>query len=92
MDNLYEQFFKILSEGSEEEIRNFLIENLDNFDEEVKREMVGLFFEEAVDLTYTMIEFKKKLLESAQNLERIKRLLENRKRELDLRKELGLDS
>jgi len=92
MDNLYEQFFKILSEGSEEEIRNFLIENLDNFDEEVKREMAGLFFEEAVDLTYTMIEFKKKLLESAQNLERIKRLLENRKRELDLRKELGLDS
>jgi len=92
MENIYEEFFKILSEGTEEDVRNFLIENFDKFPDDLKRDIVGLFFEEAVDLTYAYIKFKEELLKTLTDLERIKRLLEDRKRELELKRELGVDS
>jgi hypothetical protein len=92
MENIYENFFKILSEGSEEEIRNFLIENFDKFPEDLKRDIIGVFFEEAVDLAYAEIELKKRLLETTKELERTLRLLEDKKRELELKKELGIDT
>jgi hypothetical protein len=92
MENIYENFFKILSEGSEEEVRNFLVENFDKFPEDLKRDIIGVFFEEAVDLAYAEIELKKRLLETTKELERALRLLEDRKRELELRKELGIDT
>jgi hypothetical protein len=88
MENVYENFFKILSEGSEEEVRNFLVENFDKFPEDLKRDIIGVFFEEAVDLAYAEIEFKRKLLETAKELERLKRILEDKKRELEIKKEL----
>jgi len=90
MENIYENFFKILSGGSEEEIRNFLVENFDKFPEDLKRDIIGVFFEEAVDLAYAEIELKKRLLETTKELERALRLLEDRKRELELKKELGI--
>jgi len=92
MENIYENFFKILSEGSEEEIRNFLIENFDKFPEDLKRDIIGVFFEEAVDLAYAEIELKKRLLETTKELERTLRLLEDKKRELELKRELGIDT
>jgi len=92
MENIYENFFKILSEGSEEEVRNFLVENFDKFPEDLKRDIIGVFFEEAVDLAYAEIELKKRLLETTKELEKALRLLKDRKRELELRKELGIDT
>jgi hypothetical protein len=92
MENIYESFFKILSEGSEEEIRNFLVENFDKFPEDLKRDIIGVFFEEAVDLAYAEIELKKRLLETTKELERTLGLLENKKRELELKRELGIDT
>jgi len=92
MENIYEEFFKILAEGSEEDVRNFLIENFDKFPENVKRDIVGIFFEEAVDLAYATLKFKERLLETVIELEKIKRALEDRKRELELKKELGIES
>jgi hypothetical protein len=92
MENIYEDFFKILSKGSEEEIRNFLVENFDKFPEDLKRDIIGVFFEEAVDLAYTEIELKKRLLETTKELERTLRLLEDKKRELELKRELGIDT
>jgi hypothetical protein len=92
MENIYENFFKILSEGSEEEIRNFLVENFDKFPEDLKIDIIGVFFEEAVDLAYAEIELKKRLLETTKELERALRLLEDKKRELELKKELGIDT
>jgi hypothetical protein len=91
MENIYENFFKILSKGSEEEIRNFLVENFDKFPEDLKRDIIGVFFEEAVDLAYAEIELKKRLLETTKELERTLRLLEDKKRELELKRELGID-
>jgi hypothetical protein len=90
MENIYENFFKILSGGSEEEIRNFLVENFDKFPEDLKRDIIGVFFEEAVDLAYAEIELKKRLLETTKELERALRLLEDKKKELELKKELGI--
>jgi len=92
MENIYENFFKILSEGREEEVRNFLIENFDKFPEDIKRDIIGIFFEEAVDLAYAEIELKKRLLETTKELERTLRLLEDKKRELELKRELGIDT
>jgi hypothetical protein len=92
MENIYENFFKILSDGSEEEIRNFLVENFDKFPEDLKRDIIGVFFEEAVDLAYAEIELKKRLLETTKELERTLRLLEDKKRELELKRELGIDT
>ena len=92
MENIYENFFKILSEGREEEVRNFLIENFDKFPEDIKRDIIGIFFEEAVDLAYAEIELKKRLLETTKELEKALRLLEDKKRELELKRELGIDT
>jgi hypothetical protein len=92
MENIYEGFFKILSKGSEEEIRNFLVENFDKFPEDLKRDIIGVFFEEAVDLAYAEIELKKRLLETTKELEITLRLLEDKKRELELKRELGIET
>jgi hypothetical protein len=92
MENIYEGFIKILSKGSEEEIRNFLVENFDKFPEDLKRDIIGVFFEEAVDLAYAEIELKKRLLETTKELERTLRLLEDKKRELELKRELGIET
>lgn len=90
--NLYNQFLQITKEGDEEKIKEFLINNFNNFPDDLKTNLLGIFFEEAVDQTYYAlkgeIDYFSQLLETKEALERIKEILENKKREIEIREEI----
>jgi pheromone shutdown protein TraB len=85
---LYEKFLKALETDDEDKIKDFLVENFDKFPEDVQIEIVGTFFEEAVDRTYNFIKKEEELVGIKNDIERLKRILEDKKRELEIKKEL----
>ncbi|GIW66401.1 MAG: hypothetical protein KatS3mg095_0299 [Candidatus Parcubacteria bacterium] len=90
-ENIIENLTEILKEGTEEEIRNFLVDNFDKFPEDLKTTIVGTFFEESLD---RLEKFNKELSEVMEvfemydTLNYLKQKLEDRLKELKLRQEL----
>lgn len=89
---LYNQFVELVKEGDEEKIRSFLVDNIDRFPDNLKRDIVGILFEEAVDRTYddlkNQIDYFTQILETKNSLENIKRTLEDKKREMEIKKRI----
>jgi len=90
--DLYNQFLEIIEKGNEEEARDFLISHFDEFPDDIKSSIVGVFFEEAVDKSYyaltAQIEYFRQILETKEVLEKLKRMLEDKRRELELKREI----
>ncbi|GIW66028.1 MAG: hypothetical protein KatS3mg094_547 [Candidatus Parcubacteria bacterium] len=88
---IVENLTKVLREGTEEEIRNFLVENFDKFPEDLKTIIVGTFFEESLERLEALSKGTSEALEVFKlykELTEIKNRLENRLKELKLRQEL----
>lgn len=90
--DLYNQFLEIIEKGDEKEARDFLIIHFDEFPDDIKTSIVGAFFEEAVDRTYygltSQIEYFGQILETKEALERLRRILEDKKREIELKRDI----
>lgn len=90
--DLYNQFLEIIERGDEEETRNFLLVHFDEFPDNIKSYIVGSFFEEAVDKAYYALtaqqEYFSQILETQEALEKLKKILEDKKRELELREDI----
>jgi hypothetical protein len=90
---LYQEFQKIASSGSEEQARQFLIDNLPQFPEEVRKQIVFAFFEEGLEKAAEgeslINNFQKRGLEAVKTLEELKRILEDKKGELELKQSLA---
>ncbi|MCS7201102.1 MAG: hypothetical protein NZ822_03075 [Patescibacteria group bacterium] len=88
-EEILEKFYKVLKNETEENIRNFIIENFDSFPEDLKIDFLGTFFEEGLDLAVTAMEERNKYLEEVlsahKNLNYFKRLLEDKLRELQIK-------
>lgn len=89
---LYQKLSEIAKTGSEEEIRNFIIENFESWPEDIKIELIGIFFEEGLAKTAEnlslLANFQQEVLNTYESLEKLKRRLEDRLRELELKKEI----
>jgi hypothetical protein len=91
-NELYADFQKIAVNGTEEETRQFLIDHLNEFPEDVRDQIIFAFFEEGLQNTVEaqdlIADFQQAGLETVQVLEKIKRMLEDKKRELELKESL----
>lgn len=95
MDNfldLYNQFVELVKEGDEEKIRSFLVNNIDRFPDNLKRDIVSILFEEAVDRIYddfkNQIDYFTQILKIKNSLENIKRTLEDKKKGIEIQKRI----
>lgn len=90
--DLYNQFLEIIEKGDEERARDFLITHFDEFPDDIKTNIVGAFFEEAVDKLYYALtaeqEYFSQILETKEALEKLKKILEDKRRELELKREI----
>jgi len=90
--DLYNEFLVYADKGDEQGARNFLIENLKKFPEEVQDKLIFAFFEEAlIDETKGMkevAEVQKQGLEAMSQIEKAKKILKDRIKIRDLRSKL----
>lgn len=91
-EEILTKFYEVLKTGTEEEIRSFITENFTKFPEDWQKVLVGTFFEEAVDISLAKLEALNKYLEELittyEDLTSLKRALEDKIREMQLKKEL----
>ncbi|MBI3442600.1 MAG: hypothetical protein HY007_02440 [Candidatus Sungbacteria bacterium] len=50
-NNIYAQLKDMIDRGTEEDVRNFFVDNLEKFPQNVQVEIVGAFFEEQLENT-----------------------------------------
>mgnify|MGYP001627172068 CR=1 FL=1 len=91
-EEILTKFYEILKTGTEEEIRNFITENFNEFPEDLQRAIVGTFFEEAVDISLGRLEslnkYLEELLSTHKELSSLKKVFEDRIKELELKREI----
>ncbi len=85
---LYNQFVQVFNNGTEEEIRNFLIENINRFPEDVQKEIIWFFFEEALEKTAAWYNYVNDLKNTTNDLIKLRKQLEDEKKALELQKEI----
>ena len=91
-EEILKQFYEVLKTETEENIRNFIIENFNKFPEDLQRIIIGTFLEEAVDTYLGRLESLNKYLEEMlatyKELSSIKRAVEDKIREIQIREEI----
>lgn len=89
---LIREALKFIDARDEEGLRKFLVDNLRQFSEDIQRDIIGFFFEEAVNDTYQTLNaqnaFYKDVLDTYKGLLELKRMLEDRIKELELKGEI----
>ena len=90
--NLYNEFLAYADKGDESGARKFLVDNLTKFPQEVQDKLIFAFFEEALmDETKGMkeiAEIQKQGLAAMSQIDKAKRILEDKIKEKDLRDKL----
>lgn len=91
---LREQLLTILESGNERAVKDFLIEHLKEFSEEIQENIVTLFFTEALEQYVSngqqIISLQKELLATLEKAEKTEAALNDKKKELDAKEQLGL--
>jgi len=90
--DLYNEFLSYVNKNDETGARQFLIDNLDKFPEDVKNKIIFVFFEEALikeaEGAEKIAEMQKEGLEAMSQIEKAKKVLEDQKKAEDLRNKL----
>jgi len=90
--DLYNEFLAYADKGDEAGVRKFLVDNLKKFPQEVQDKLIFAFFEEALmDETKGMkeiAEMQKQGLEAMSQIDKAKKILEDKIKEKDLRDKL----
>ncbi len=90
--DLYNEFMAYVEKGDEQGARSFLIDNLQKFPEEIQDKLTFAFFEEALlDETKgikDVAEIQKQGLEALSQIEKARKILEDKKKIEDLRNSL----
>ena len=96
MEPIIEEFIKILTTESEENIRKWVVDNFDKFPEDWQSLLLGVFFEESLNLALQdldeRINYFSELLSAYEELSRAKRILENKLKELQIKEKLNEES
>ncbi|GIW66554.1 MAG: hypothetical protein KatS3mg095_0452 [Candidatus Parcubacteria bacterium] len=97
MEPIIEEFTKILTTESEENIRRWIVDNFDKFPEDWQSLILGAFFEESLDLASRdldeRINYFSELLNTYKDLSSVKKRLEDKLRELQIKEEIeGLNN
>ena len=91
---LREQLLTILESGNERAVKDFLIEHLKEFSEEIQENIATLFFTEALEQRVSngqqIISLQKELLATLEKAEKTEAALNDKKKELDAKEQLGL--
>ncbi len=90
---LYNDFDKLLKNGDEVSLENFLRNNFGKFSEDLKNEITVILLKRALEKIATEDEnaiqrFQRVGLDTLKRLEEIKKYLENKKKELKIKKSL----
>ena len=89
---LYAQFMEIMNKGTEEEARAFLMEHMNELPEDVRQGVMLTFFEEglkeAAANNAAVEEFQKEGIEAVQELEKGKRILDDKLKVLELQEKM----
>jgi hypothetical protein len=89
---LYDSLAQYIMTGDEAMAKKFIIENFDNFPEEVKESAIMIFFEEGIDAEImeeqAIYEFQKKALDALSELEKSKKLLMDKSKIEELRSKI----
>ena len=89
---LYNQFLTFVEKSDEEGARKFLLDNFKDFPEDVQDKLTLIFFEEALHAEASLIkdraEVQKEGLEVISQIEKAKKILEDKTKESELRKKL----
>ena len=90
--DLYDEFMVYVNKNDEQVALNFLIDNLQKFPEETQDKLTFAFFEEALMNTTNKIkaidEMQKQGLEAMSQIDKAKKILEDKKKEEELRSNL----
>jgi len=90
--DLYNEFMVFVEKGDEAGARKFLIDNLQKFPEEVQEKLTFAFFEEAMTNEAQGIkdvaQIQEQGLEAISQIEKAKKILEEKKKIEDLRQNL----
>jgi hypothetical protein len=91
-ENLYSTFLKLIESGDEQAGKDFLIEHLDEFPDEVRKSIILAFFEDALirqDRTsQAFVDFEKQGLEAVNTAEKIRSALEKQGRLIEIKESL----
>ncbi len=91
---LRKQLLTILESGNERAVKDFLIEHLKEFSEKIQENIVTLFFIEALEQYVSngqqIISLQKELLATLEKAEKTEAALNDKKKELDAKEQLGL--
>ncbi|BCX15663.1 MAG: hypothetical protein KatS3mg097_555 [Candidatus Parcubacteria bacterium] len=92
MEPITEEFIKILTTESEENIRNWIVNNFDKLPEDLQTAILGTFFEEALNTASQDLsertDYFQQILDTHQNLISLKKRLEDKIRELQIKEEI----
>ena len=90
--NLYDKFMGYIEREDEQGARNFLVENLQKFPDEVQEKITFAFFEEALKKETgdknKIAQMQKQGLNALGQISKAKKVLEDKAREEDLRSSL----
>ena len=88
----YDEFSRLLAGGDEVGLRQFLVDNFRDFPEEIQTHIVLSFFEEGLNKTAEdnalVGEFRKDTRDLFTGMEQLKRMLEDKKRLLELQEKI----
>ena len=92
-EGLYNEFLGLVNKGDEAGARNFLIENLQKFPEEVQDKLTFAFFEEALTdeakKNEGIAKMQKEGLEAISQIDKAKKILEEKAKIEGLRSDLA---
>lgn len=90
--SLYHGFKQIVQTGTEEQARQFLLDHINEFPEDVKNGLVLVLFEnalhEAVSQESALLEFKQEGIQAMTALEQAIRILDDKLKVLDLQEKI----
>jgi hypothetical protein len=91
-EGLYNEFLSFVNKGDEAGARNFLVENLQKFPEEVQDKLTFAFFEEALTdeakKDEGVVKMQKEGLEAISQIDKAKKILEEKAKIENLRSDL----
>ena len=93
-NQLYNDMYKVISEGDEASVKQYLTDHLNDFPEDFRNQIVMAFFEEAldneVDSSTAVNEFKSKGLEFIREYAKAKAELEDINKTEEVKSQLGI--
>jgi hypothetical protein len=91
--DLYNKFLVFVDQNDEEGARNFLIENLDKFPEEVKNSLIFAFFEESLSKEgqdiKNLTKFQEQAIDAISQVDKAKKILEDKIKVLNIKDQLN---